>query len=218
MAKRNSGRRGTPAQAPRPASRGRRSRRAQPRRRAGRRSGSGEPPRAADAPRARRAAQPARRQRAASPSSSAALGERPQAPWHPLPLSELLDLRRHRSRWWSASRARSGPCRRCSRASARSLIGTLEFTLREHLSGYRSHTSLLASCRPRCFHAAVAVLLVALGRPRRLGVVPLALDVPVFVVAVQTAARALPRRAPRAQFGSGAAEPQPSSPAVAAAD
>ena len=60
------------------------------------------------------------------------------------------------------------------------MLGTLEFTLREHLSGYRAHTLLLALCRRRC-STALALVLLALGAPPAVVVVaPLVLDVPLF--------------------------------------
>jgi len=60
-------------------------------------------------------------------------------------------------------------------------IGTIEFTVREHLSGYRPHTTLLAFLPTAVFHSAAAVALVALGAPRAVWVIaPLGLDLPLF--------------------------------------
>jgi hypothetical protein len=62
-------------------------------------------------------------------------------------------------------------------------IGTIEFTVREHLSGYRPHTTLLAFLPVALFHSAAAVGLVALGSPRAVWLIaPLVLDVPLFAV------------------------------------
>jgi hypothetical protein len=70
------------------------------------------------------------------------LGDRPQAPWHPLPLSELLILVGAIGTVVGFQRGESGiPVLFAGLAAV--LIGTVEVTLREHLSGYRSHTLIL---------------------------------------------------------------------------
>jgi len=62
------------------------------------------------------------------------------------------------------------------------LVGTLDFTIREHLSGYRSHATLLASVPTAALHSVVAVGMLAAGAPSPSWVIgPLALDVPVFL-------------------------------------
>lgn len=61
------------------------------------------------------------------------------------------------------------------------VVGTLDTTIREHLSGYRSHAGLLASIPTALFHGGAALALYALGAPSATWVfVPLALDVPIF--------------------------------------
>jgi hypothetical protein len=72
-----------------------------------------------------------------------ALGERPEAPWHPLPLSELLILVGAIGAVIGFSRGESGTVLIFAGLAA-VLIGTVEVTLREHLSGYRSHTLILS--------------------------------------------------------------------------
>jgi hypothetical protein len=72
-----------------------------------------------------------------------ALGERPEAPWHPLPLSELLILIGAIGTVFGFSRGESGTVLIFAGLAA-VLIGTVEVTLREHLSGYRSHTLILS--------------------------------------------------------------------------
>ncbi len=60
-------------------------------------------------------------------------------------------------------------------------LGTLEFTIREHRSGYRAHTSTLAAIPTAIVHSAAALGLYAAGAPRVTWIrVPLAIDVPVF--------------------------------------
>ena len=93
---------------------------------------------------------PARSQRRAAGKRSGrgltgtlALGERPEAPWHPLPLSELLILVGAIGAVIGFSRGESGTVLIFAGLAA-VLIGTIEVTLREHLSGYRSHTLILS--------------------------------------------------------------------------
>jgi hypothetical protein len=61
-------------------------------------------------------------------------------------------------------------------------LGTIDFTLREHLSGYRSHTILLAFLPTVIFHTAGVLLLAqVLGVSTTPSVIaPLVLDLPVF--------------------------------------
>ncbi len=72
-----------------------------------------------------------------------AVGERPHAPWHPLPLSELLILIGAIGTVVGLLRGESGLVLMIAGLGA-VLIGTVEVTLREHLSGYRSQTLILA--------------------------------------------------------------------------
>jgi hypothetical protein len=62
------------------------------------------------------------------------------------------------------------------------LLGTIDFVLREHLSGYRSHTILLAFAPTVVFHTASVLLLTqVLGVSTTPSVItPLVLDLPVF--------------------------------------
>jgi hypothetical protein len=166
---------------------GRRGRPGQPRgRRRGTRSGSGgqalAAPDAAPATapeRGKRQGQGSRAGRAAGRlAEQAALGERPQAPWHPLPLSELLILVGMIGAIIGAGRESlitvgAGILAVC--------VGTLDFTIREHLSGYRSHTTLLAAVPTAIVHGLLAIALLALGAPSPSWiVVPLVIDVPLF--------------------------------------
>ena len=72
-----------------------------------------------------------------------ALGERPEPPWYPLPLSELLILIGAIGTVVGFTRRASGTVLIFAGLAA-VLIGTVEVTLREHLSGYRSHTLILS--------------------------------------------------------------------------
>src|SRR5215211_2798208 len=101
---------------------------------------------------ARAAAATAPRRRGGRPS----LEERPKPPWHPVPLVELcvlvgivllvlgaLDLRSDRGKLMLVLGMALGS------------LGGLDTALREHLAGYRSHTTVIASL-PAVTTAAVA--------------------------------------------------------------
>ncbi len=84
-------------------------------------------------------------------------GERPRPPWHPLPLSELLILVGVVGVIVGFGRGIShgGPPLLAGIAAV--AIGTLEVTLREHRSGFRSHTVMLAALPVVIFHSVVAL-------------------------------------------------------------
>jgi hypothetical protein len=105
----------------------------------------------------------ARRARAASagaspqPTRRRATGERPPAPWGSFPLSELVILLGIVLILWGAARGSDGG----EMVAAGLVIASLgggELALREHMGGYRSHSSLLAGVA-----AFVVVTVVALG-------------------------------------------------------
>jgi hypothetical protein len=106
------------------------------------------------------------------------VGERPQAPWHPWPFSELLILVGAIGTIVGFS-TQAPPLLVASLGAV--LLGTLEFTIREHRTGYRSHSTLLAAVPTALLHGGVALALFALGvNGELLVVLPLLLDVPVF--------------------------------------
>ena len=108
------------------------------------------------------------------------VGERPQAPWHPWPLSELLILVGAVGTLVGFARGSAGrPVLFAGLGAV--MLGTLEFSIREHRAGYRAHTGMLAAIPTAIFHSAAAVGLYSLGAPRASWiVVPLALDIPIF--------------------------------------
>lgn len=132
---------------------------------------------------------PARRQRGArhpeGPPSRphrdpGGVGERPDAPWHPWPFSELLIL-------VGAIATIIGFTTHSTSALFAGIgsvvIGTLEFTIREHLSGYRSHGALIAGVPTALVHGAIAFGLYQAGAPRVTWVlVPVVVDVPLYWV------------------------------------
>jgi hypothetical protein len=109
------------------------------------------------------------------------LGERPEPPWHPVPLSELLILAGAIGTVIGLSRGIShgGPPLIAGLAAV--IIGTAEVTLREHLSGYRSHTIILALLPTIVFHSLVVLIVAAFTTtPRALNVALLFVDAALF--------------------------------------
>jgi hypothetical protein len=106
------------------------------------------------------------------------VGERPQAPWHPWPFSELLILV---GAIGSLVGFATGATSTLFASLGAVVIGTLEFTIREHRTGYRSHAALLAAVPTALVHGGVALGLFALGAQGAVLVIaPLVVDVPLF--------------------------------------
>jgi hypothetical protein len=111
-------------------------------------------------------------------------GERPDAPWHPLPLSEILILVGAIAA--ALGLARSGhDIANGGRLLLAGLVavgvGTIEVTLREHRSGYRSHTVMLAGLLVLVFDSILVLALTAItSLPRLFSVGLIALDMALF--------------------------------------
>jgi hypothetical protein len=109
-------------------------------------------------------------------------GERPPAPWHPLPLSELLILVGAIGFALGLGRkeiSNGGPLLLAGVAAL--ALGTFEVTLREHRSGYRSHTVMLALLPVLVFHSLVILLVSEFATaPRLLNVGLFAIDIALF--------------------------------------
>jgi len=107
------------------------------------------------------------------------VGERPEAPWHPFPLSELLILVGAIGTIFGFTRAKSGGFSSGGPTLIAGLIavavGTIEVTWREHRSGYRSHTLILALLPTIAFHSIVILGLAAFTEVPRWINVPLLL-------------------------------------------
>jgi len=99
----------------------------------------------------------ARRERASVPARRRATSERPPAAWGNFPLSELVIFLGLVLILWGAARG-SGGVEMLAAGLVIASLGGGELALREHLAGYRSHSSLLAGVA-----AFVAVTIVALG-------------------------------------------------------
>jgi uncharacterized membrane protein len=112
------------------------------------------------------------------------LGERPQAPWHPLPLSELLILVGMIGAVVAFVRGVPGNVPLLAASIGAVAIGTLDVALREHLAGFRAHTLMLAVIPAVIFHTAVVLVVPAFANqaPRWLNVALLPLDVAIVVV------------------------------------
>jgi hypothetical protein len=108
-----------------------------------------------DAARRERATRPEPRPRPRPGRPSSA--ERPPAPWGSFPLSELIILVGIVLILWGAARGSGGEEMLAAGLVIASLGGG-ELALREHMGGYRSHSTLLAGVA-----AFVAVTVVALG-------------------------------------------------------
>ncbi len=111
-------------------------------------------------------------------------GERPNAPWHPLPLSELLILVGAIAAVLGLARSghdSAGGGRLLLAGLAAVGVGTIEVTLREHRSGYRSHTLMLAGLVVLVFDSILVLVLTAItSLPRLFSVGLIALDFALF--------------------------------------
>jgi hypothetical protein len=119
--------------------------------------------------------------RKTSPQPATTLGERPRAPWHPLPLSEVLILVGAIATV-IALRNRSNDTVLLVVGLVAVGIGTFEVTLREHWSGYRSHAILLALVPVLAFHSLAIGLASLFANPTvLLSIVLLPFDLALFL-------------------------------------
>jgi hypothetical protein len=118
------------------------------------------------------------------PFAAPTYGEPPRSPWHPLPLSELLILVGAIGAAIGLSKIGHGlssgaPALLAGLGAVG--IGTIEVTLREHRSGYRSHTVMLALLFVLVFDTAVVLVLSSFTTlPRLFSVGLLAVDFALF--------------------------------------
>jgi hypothetical protein len=138
------------------------------------------------------AREPAPRVAPARPSQRAAsalgdlkaVGDRPRAPWHPLPLSELLILVGAIGTVVAWLRGIESNGALLGAGIGAVVIGTIEVTLREHLSGFRSHTLMLSVLPAIVLHSAVVLVVLAVANraPSWLNIALLPIDVAIVVV------------------------------------
>ena len=115
------------------------------------------------------------------------LGERPDAPWHPFPLSELLIFVGAIATVIGLVKLKHGLASGGATLVAgviAVLVGTVEFSFREHRSGYRSHTLLLALLPTVVLYTGTLLVISAFLSPVPVGlkVAPLALALPLFAL------------------------------------
>jgi hypothetical protein len=113
-------------------------------------------------------------------------GERPPAPWHPLPLSEILILAGGIAFVLAVSRlghngVSAGPLLLAGLLAVG--LGTFEVAWREHRSGFRSHTLLLALMPVIALHSVVVLGFASISKPSQVvNVAMFAVDIAVFVL------------------------------------
>ena len=90
--------------------------------------------------RAAESGRPAPRRRSARPG----MDERPPAPWGSFPLVEIVVLLGILLMGWGLVNWKGGGEIRFGAGIALASLGGLELSLREHLAGFRSHTTLLS--------------------------------------------------------------------------
>jgi hypothetical protein len=147
------------------------------RRRSRKRRAEGRPPRRPAASRAAAAAAtpapaPAARQGPARPGQRRDI-ERPQAPWHPVPLTEIAILAGLVSFIIGLAGGNNTPL---IIGLVVLLIAVIEMTAREHFAGFRSHSMLLAGL----IAIAVEAVLYEVGGATFAGPVALAVMLPIF--------------------------------------
>jgi hypothetical protein len=110
------------------------------------------------------------------------LGERPRAPWYPVPLSEILILVGAIGTIVGLRRGGSYGTAPLVAGLVAVGLGTLEVTVREHFSGYRSHAILLALVPVLLLHTVVVLGYSKFGAvPAFLTLALLPLDAALFV-------------------------------------
>ncbi len=133
---------------------------------------------------AHRKAQPSARVRSAP--NAPTYGERPDAPWHPLPVSELLILIGAIGAALGLARLHNDPSGggRLLLAGLGAVgVGTIEVTWREHRSGHRSHTMLLAGLLVLVFDTVLVLALTAfVTLPRAFTIGLVAIDIALFAM------------------------------------
>jgi len=87
------------------------------------------------------------------------IDERPPAPWGSFPLSELVILLGILLIAWGLFSGRGSGGQRLAAGLILASLGGGELALREHIAGYRSHTTLLAGAAAFIVVTAVALLL-----------------------------------------------------------
>jgi len=129
-------------------------------------------------------AAPAAPQRSAGVVAASAADARPEPPWHPLPLSELLILVGVVGAVVAWIRGVESNAALLGAGIGAVAIGTIEVSLREHFGGFRAHSGMLAAIPAVVLHSAVVLSLVAVSgsAPRWLNYALLPLDLALVLV------------------------------------
>lgn len=109
------------------------------------------------------------RQKTPPPTSTA--GERPRPPWYPWPLSEILIVVGAIGTIVGLREMKHGSSQGRAPLVAGLVavgLGVFEVTLREHLSGYRSHAIILALLPVLVFHTVIVVGVSTVAHPSQL--------------------------------------------------
>jgi len=121
-----------------------------------------------------------------APREIGAYGERPQAPWHPWPLSEFLIFIGAIAVVVGLARGPERNIATIVAGVAAVIIGTIEVSIREHFSGYRSHTTLLAVLPVIALHTTIVLGLSAFTAvPQALNLALVAVDLALLYVLVR---------------------------------
>lgn len=110
-------------------------------------------------------------------------GERPRPPWHPVPLSELLILAGAAGIVIGllSGNAFGGPPAFAGLLAVS--VGTLEVVLREHRSGFKSHSTMLAALPVLILHSSVALgFSIFTVMPRAVNLGMFAVDLALFAL------------------------------------
>jgi hypothetical protein len=110
-----------------------------------------------DAARRERAAAGTQAKRPRPRPGRPSIDERPEAPWGSFPLSELVILLGIILIVWGVFSARDAGDERLAAGIVLAALGGAELALREHLAGFRSHTTLLAGVVSFAVVTAVAI-------------------------------------------------------------
>ncbi|HYB24041.1 MAG TPA: hypothetical protein VED41_09610 [Solirubrobacteraceae bacterium] len=142
------------------------------------------PPQAAQASSTRGAGTRAPQRHVGLVSDLKAAGERPPPPWYPLPLSELLILVGVIGAVVAWLRGYQHNAALLGAGIGAVIIGTVEVSLREHLSGFRPHTGMLAAIPAVVFHSGVVLIVLAVNghAPRWLFYALLPVDLALIAV------------------------------------
>jgi hypothetical protein len=110
-------------------------------------------------------------------ASRSKLGERPKAPWHPVPLTELATMAGVAALIAGLVAGPSNGAAAIAAGAILLVLSTGELCAREHFSGYKSHVTLLAVLVVVAIHAFIYFVITRSWR----GTASIGVDVAIFV-------------------------------------